>query len=170
MDNVFELRNSAPTVKVSGSFVQDTNTMSTESGRAHEGPRPIIQHCLYGLSRRIGSMEVLCSRFMTTQFTFHQDSAAGCLRRLAGVVRWVQPRQHPTPARLRKELFQARGLRVTGSDCGPFQRQRSSMSVSLLCGLRGSPAAIFGQFSSSLSSLFARGRRTTGFLQMGCAA
>ena len=171
MDTISKSGRQRSTVEARRPFVQDTNTVPTKTSGVQTGLAQIIQHCLHGFSRPAGAAEVLSSHVMTKQFTLiNRTPAVRRGRQLSRVSGSTQPRAHPTEARLRRELFQARGLRVTGLAQSAPDGQRPSMSVFLSCGLRGFPAAIVGQFSSSLSPSFARGRRTTGFLQAGCVA
>ena len=103
---------------------------------------------------------------MTNQFT-SGDSASTQVQRRDGLGAPLRnwPAAHPERAALRKELSRACRFSTERSTRNTPSARRLSMPIFLLCGLRGFPAAIPGQFSSSLSSSFARGRRTTAFLQ-----
>ena len=154
------------TLEAHSAFVQDTNTVLTKTRCAQGGLARTTPQRSQGLSGPAGSAEVLSSHFMTKQFTLIDQGPAARSVQPARVSELTRRRAHPNEARLRKELFKARGLRATGLAHAAPDGQRSSMLVFLLCGLRGFPAAISGQFSSSsLSPSFARGRRTTGFFQ-----
>jgi len=139
---------------------------SATAGFRHTIPR---RSC--GLSQLEEVQIVLSSHVMTTQFKY-TDRAAGepARGRRAVGTRQAGPRGHLAEVRPRKELSWPCRLRDLGLANAAPKRQGSSMSIFLWCGLRGFPAAISGQFSSSsLCSSFVRGRRTTGFLQAGTA-
>lgn len=151
-------------------FVQDINTkLVRQSGLAGVAGTIPCQGC--GLCAQPHSAHLPLSHFMTNQFKSVDSTRLGgrsprrvALRPLAGRI------AHPARPLVRRELFRADALPALCLDPAPPQAQGFSRSIFLLCGLRGLPEEISGQFSSSsLSHSFARRRRTAAFLPAGAA-